>query len=372
MYDEIKRTPEILSACFHKDNLNSLEKIATEIVDRKIAKMYFVGAGTSLNVGVASSYGLNSISKLTAQAIQSFEFLRYPPSDLSKETLVLAISHSGKTKVTFEASSLAKNRGARVFAMTDGQDSPLAKIAEIVTLGPGGPERCFPNTRSYISALLRSYLLSVMVAEEKSEESSEEYRRKLEESPMLTRRIFDSTEKVMIELAEGHQNFNIFCVLGGGPNYATACEAALKFMEASLVKAYPFEVEEYAHGPFVLGDKKTLVIVIAPPGESYDRACDQVDGQRCLESTTLSIVRKGDSKISKLSDKVVEVSEDLDEIFTPIPYIIPLYLLAYHLAVKRRINPDILRMNEKGYLNAYNIIYHKQRPDIEIFKYYKR
>jgi len=209
-----------------------------------------------------------------------------------------------------------------------------------------------------------------MVAEEKLERPSEDYRRKLEGSPMLTRRIFDSTEKAIIDIAEEHQNLNDCYVLGGGPNYATACEAALKFMEASLVKAYPFEIEEFAHGPFIVSDKKTLVIAIAPPGESYDRAYDHVDGQRCLESNILSLVREKDSKISKLSNRVVEVSEDLDEIFTPIPYIISLYLLAYYLAVKKGMNPDILRMNEKDYLNAYNVIYHKQRPDI-IFNYYK-
>jgi len=372
VYDEMKRTPEILNECFSKDNLDVLREMANEIVDKEIGKVYFIGAGTSFIMGVASTYAFNSISKMPTQAIESFEFAKYPPFDIGKKTLVFTVSHSGRTKITVDAASLAKDKGAYVFAMTDGEDSPLTKIAEIVSLGPGGLERSFPNTRSYVSALLRSYLLSVMVAEAKSDKVSRGYLRKLEEVPALTRRIFDSAEKLMIDLAEELRELSNIYVLGGGPNYATACESALKFMEASLLKACPFEMEEFAHGPFVLSDKETLVIAIAPPGESYDRVCDHIEGQRHLPSTTLSLVRKGDAKISKLSDKVVEISDNLDEVFTPIPYIMPLYLLAYYLAVKRRINPDIFRMNEKDYLNAYNVIYSKQRPDIEIYKYYKR
>lgn len=373
MYDEMRKSPGILKECLQESNLKVLRRMAKEIVKRKFKKMYFVGAGTSLNMGIASSYAFNSISKMSVWPIQSFEFLNYPPADLSKETFVLALSHSGKTKVTLEAASLAKSKGATVFAMTDGEDSLLAKLAEVVSLGPGGLERCFPNTRSYVSGLLRSYMLSVMIAEEKAEKDLEEYHRQLKEVPLLTRRVFDSTEKTMISLAEQCKGrVQVFYVLGGGPNYANACEGALKFMEASIVKSCALEVEEFAHGQFIVSDENALVIVIAPPGESYDRSCDQVDGQKYLKSTTVSLVRKGDIKISKHSEKIIEIPENLDEVFTPIPYIIPLYLLAYYLAIKRGINPDILRMNEKDYLDAYNVIYQKQRPDIEIFKHYKR
>lgn len=364
MYDSIMSTTQIIRDCLEKDSLDKLKLISTEIHDRKINRIYFTGSGTSYHAGIAASHFFNNLLKLPTYAILASEFHDYPVSGIDRKSAIIVISHTGRTEASVKAARVAKKMSAYVIGLTEVKNSPITKFSDDISLGPGGEELAYPKTRSYVAALLRSYLLGIMLGERLgvSKKLLEALLTELNQIPKIIDKTLKSVEGYIIDLAEKFKEKNIFYVLGSGPSFATAQEAALKLMEASCVNAFAFEFQKFAHGPFIVCDESTVLVFVTPPGKSYEEAIAHLKAQRFIGSKTISVAREGDQEVCKNSDEVIEIPENVDETITPIPYILPIYLLSYYMAVEKNLNPDIFKMDEPRYLKAFKEILPSEHP----------
>ncbi|RLF24047.1 MAG: hypothetical protein DRN15_03900 [Thermoprotei archaeon] len=356
VYDSITMTRAILDEILkEKSYIIPIQEAAKEIVKRSLSKIYFTGCGTSFYAGIVATYAFHKIARVPSEAVTAFEVYNYPPPDLGNSCLVL-ISHSGHTKVDIDLAGLAKKMGAYTIAITDVPDSPLARSVDKVVSGPGGRDPAIPKTRSYIASLLRCILLALYVGDEKGYDVSE-YLAQVKRIPDLISSTLKATEEKAREIARKYKDKFDFFVVGGGPNYATALEGALKLKEMSYINAEAIEAEEAAHGPWLCFNENMVFITIAPPGPSYERLHSLVRGVKAIGVSTISIVREGDERISKDSDDVIEIKENLSEDLTPLVYIMPLYLVSYYLAVEKGVNPDIARSDDERFRKAFEIIF---------------
>ena len=337
MYEEIMATPSILKKLLSKRVLDESERIAEKILEKGIKRIYLTECATSYYAGFASSYVFNEVPKISSSPLPSFEIINYPPPDINEKTAVFVISHRGRTKIALEIVESLRPKKPYIIGVTDVEGSPLTKVVDDVSMGTGGEERSFPKTRSWLGTILRISLIALMVAKNKGVNIDKLFNQ-LKNVPKMASDILSSTEEKVKDLAKKYNNKK-FYIIGGGPNWATAQEGALKLKEASLVESEAIEIEEIAHGHQLALGKNSVVVAIAPPGRSYLRSVDIVHALNIMGFQSVAIVRKDDS-LSKTSTDSIELKENLNELFTPMMYIIPIQLLAYYIALNKKLNPD--------------------------------
>lgn len=337
MYDEIKVIPYVLKKCMEIKVMKAAERIADEILERGIQRIYLTECVSSYCAGFASSYIFNEVPKIPSFPLPSFEIINYPPPDIDDKAAVFVISHRGRTKIALEIVESLRPKKPFIIGITDVEGSPITKVVDDVSIGVRGEEPTYPKTRSWIGTVFRLSLIALMIAKKKGV-NIDKLLDQLKETPKMAAAIINTVEEKIRYLA-GKYEKKRFYVIGGGPNWATAQEGVLKLKEAGLVISEALEVEEIAHGHQLVLDENSVVVAIAPPGRSYKRSCEIVQAANAIGSQTLSIIKKGDS-LSKLSTDAVELEESLDESFTPMVYIIPIQLLAYYIALKKNLNPD--------------------------------
>jgi glucosamine--fructose-6-phosphate aminotransferase (isomerizing) len=355
MWDSIHQTPEMLAACLEAPVTKAIDQVAARL-HKDVERLYFTGTGTSLYAGTIASYAVQQVAGVPAACQTSFELVNHPPADLDDRAALVVLSHSGGTKVGLEATELAKERGAYTVAITDVGDSRLAASTDDVIVGPGGRELAIPKTRSYITGLLRVYLLGIALARKTRGESSVSgLTEQCQTLPGTLSSLIAGTEDEIREAAAGCVGQSGFYAVGGGPNWLTAMEAALKLMEASLVLAQGFEIEEAIHGPIIALDDATVVFAVAPHGASYDKVNAFARASQVIGSKVVSLAPQGAS-IASSSSTFIPCPLGIPELLTPILYIAPLYLFAYWLALAKEINPDVLRTRQPKYRQAMEIV----------------
>lgn len=358
MWESISTTPEFLRKTIAEEE--SIRSIAKSVLNRKPLKVFFIGCGTSYHLAVAGKYILENIAKVSSEAVFAFELLNYPPQGLNEKAALIAFSHSGVSKALVDAVKFAKQRGTYTVAVTNTPESPITKTSDHVIMIPGREEKAGPKTRSYTEGLMAMYLFSISLGALVRPQDAQrllELRKSLDSLCDIAEATLKNTEKTVIGLAEKYKDMKDMFVVGGGPNYFTALEAAIKLTEAPLIHAGGMEVEEMAHGPTTVLNNKTGLIAIAPPGKSYARMLDIVKAANTIGSPTISIVNKEDAELSKMSTDVVRVPSGVEELFTPIPYVLPLQMLSYYLTIKNGRMPDWVRTEEPKYSKANLIVF---------------
>jgi glucosamine--fructose-6-phosphate aminotransferase (isomerizing) len=273
---------------------------------------------------------------------------------------LIAFSHSGASKTVVDAVKFAREKGVCTVAMTSTSQSPITKASDYAVMVPGREEKAGPKTRSYTAGLMVMYLFSIGLGALVRPQDSQrflELRKNLDSVCGVVEATLKNTEKRVVELAEKYKNLKDLFVVGGGPNYATALEAAIKLKEASLIHAEGVEVEEMAHGLLAVLDDETGLIAIAPPGKSYTRTLDIVNAANTIGSPTISMVSEEDVELSKISTEVIRMPSGIEELFSPTLYIVPLQMLSYYLAIKKGHMPDWVRTEEPKYSKANGIVF---------------
>ncbi len=319
--------------------------------------VHFIGAGTSYFVGIASVYALQAMAKYPGMAYNAFEFEAYPPARLRNNTVV-GISHTGGTPAVIDAVNVAKQEGALTVGYTDVADSALTGAADHMIISQMGAEPALPKTRSYIAALMRSYLLALELARLEGEEVSA-FEAELQKAPDQIRRVLQETEAQVRELAKKYANTGRMVVVGGGPQHATALEASLKITEAPRVHSTPWEIEEAVHGTWASTRTGDLVIVSAVEGHSAEKSRKLIEGMGTVEVDTWAVTNlegdlPGAAHVTRLGVKA-------PEIFMPLYAVLPLYHFAYFLSLEREVHPDTMNMSDPRYLKARTAL----RPTIK-------
>lgn len=350
MWDALMSTPQALEDVLSPRSQDAIKCAAEAIRDRE--SIHLVGCGTSYFAAIAATFVFHAVSSYLACAHDAFEFYAYPPPYLEKSALI-AISHTGSTPAVIRSVELAQQRGTCVIGITDEINSPLARSTNYVICGSLGREPALPKTRSYLAALLRLYSLAIELARYRGQDVTQ-IRNVLLNSPEIARRILQSTEIQVKELSQEQYSTNRIVVVGGGPQVATANEGALKLIEAALVDAVAWELEEAVHGTWASTEKGDWVIVLAMKGPSLAGSERLIAGMKAIDVNVWAITNE--SSGLEGADHITYLPEDIPELLLPLFAILPLYQFTYHLALARAIDPDIMRLDDPRYLRARMIM----------------
>ncbi|MBS7607049.1 MAG: SIS domain-containing protein [Candidatus Bathyarchaeia archaeon] len=344
MIKEILEEPEVIRKTIVEEKEN-IRRIASLLRAENYEMTYITGSGTSYHAGLASQYALSSLTDMIVSAIPASEFNRWVPQSLPRKTLLIAISQSGESTDIINAAKAALRRKMSVLAVTNTPGSTLASLADYTIFPRSGREVAVPATKTYVAQLVTIFMLALEIASLKEEHSAdiENLRRSLFDVPELIEDIFRSSSGIIRETAKKYKDENLMFILGSGPNYATALEAALKLKETCMVFAEGFATREFLHGPVRLVDERTLVIMICPSDE-IDDYINLSSSFKGFGANIISIMEESESSrksLASIFDDVFYVPPGLPKIFSPIIFVVPIQMFAYYLSIFRGLNPDM-------------------------------
>ena len=336
MLKEIHEQPRAIRDAIH-GNIDAVKKAAGEIA--RYEKIFVVAMGTSYHAGLVGKYIFQRLAKRIPIVEEASEF-RYEFEDLiDEDTLVIAITQSGETADTLAAMKLAKKKGAKVLAIVNVVGSMATRIADLTLYTHAGPEIGVAATKTYTTQLTVLTMLAIELARVLGT-ASEEYLRELEgnlkEVPELIEKVLKH-DAALRELAENLSDRKDFFYIGRGISVPTALEGALKLKEISYIHAEGLSAGELKHGPLALLEDGVPVVAIAPSGKTFDKMLSNIEESRARGAFIIGL---GDrEELRRVSSAFIEMPP-VDELLTPIVYIVPLQLIAYHLAVLRGNDPD--------------------------------
>lgn len=346
MYEEIREQPDAVARSL---DLAVRHGGAVVRVLAGARRIFVTGCGTSFHAAIGTAWFLRSFSrgKLDVREIQAFELATYLPG-LRPDDVVVALTHSGTTNMTLRSLERAHRSGCETVVITGFPESEAGRLARTVLPTGFADERSWAHTASYTAALTSAAAVANMLAEA-------EERLDLSPLPELMRTVLTIEEMAhrmaaSTILAERYREPADMVLVGGGPNAATAKEGVLKLLETSYARASAFQLEEMLHGPLAAVTPETLVILIAPAGRSIDRAVELTRSLGAIGNTP--IVLTDEQRADAFDENHRLLLPDVPETISPIPFVVPLQLFAYFLAVGRGSNPDLLRREDERYMAA--------------------
>jgi glucosamine--fructose-6-phosphate aminotransferase (isomerizing) len=275
-----------------------------------------------------------------ARAFHSFELAAYWPAPDAR-TGVVVVSHRGSKRYSLEALARAKAGGGVGVAITGKGADGLAAADYVLRTVDQEASAC--HTVSYTTALA---LLATLAAHMGKDEA---LRHELEEIPDMLALLLG--QESWEELAARFASRRRYWFVGGGPNTATAYEAALKMSEANYASALGLGCEQFLHGPWAALDGEDVVFVIAPPGPAYERCLAVARVAKEVGAPVVALVREDDTELAALAAETIAIPP-VGELLSPILTIVPLQLFTYHLALVRRVNPDTMRGDQPAHGRA--------------------
>jgi glucosamine--fructose-6-phosphate aminotransferase (isomerizing) len=319
--------------------------LATEIIKNEIKHIFLIGAGSSYHAGFAMSYMFNRIAKIPTFTEFSMEFQYLVKPILTKEDCVIAISQSGETKDTIESIKISKDIGCLTIGITNDPNSNLAKICDFTFNLNCGKENSVLATKTYATELAALAILSLEIAKERKSISNEEINSIWVELIRIPDKIH-SILPILHESIKQHSNFlksTRFCfILGSGPDYATAMEAALKLKEGARIFGQAYSTAEFPHGPITLADSNTCIIAIIPHenDKRKDNLLKLLERLKERKAQILGVYETAKDEVVpehlNISLRVPNTLMDLQ----PVVMILAVQLLTLEIARINGLNPD--------------------------------
>ena len=343
MLKEIHEQPEAVARTFHgrvdpESGAVSLPEANLDVA--RTRRVVFVSCGTSYHAGLVGRFVVERLAGLPAEVEIASEF-RYRDGLPGADTLVVAISQSGETADTLGAVRAARLRGARTLAITNVVGSALAREADGVIYTRTGPEIGVASTKTFTSTLTVCYLLGLALGLERGFLAPGDGQKRIAELlevPEAMRQAL-AAEPAARALAGELRGYENFLYLGRGIHHAIALEGALKLKEISYAHAEGYPAGEMKHGPIALIDERLPVVVLAPRDSSYDRMLGNLEEVRARGGKVLAVCHRGDAAIAARAEWTLPVSA-VAELLAPMVSVIPLQLLAYHVAVDKGCDVD--------------------------------
>jgi glucosamine--fructose-6-phosphate aminotransferase (isomerizing) len=306
---------------------------------RNIRRIIILACGTSWHAGLVGEYMLEEYAHIPTEVEYASEF-RYRSPIIEPGTLCLVISQSGETIDTLEAMREARRRGAKILGITNVVGSTIARESECGVYIHAGPEIGVASTKAFTSQVTILGLITILLGRRGhlSADRGTQMLRELERIPSLVQQVLDQSEAIH-EIAKVYANHHNCLYLGRGVNFPIALEGALKLKEISYIHAEGYPAAEMKHGPIALIDPNMPVVVIATKDGSYDKIVGNVQEVRARHGKIISIVTEGDTEIAALSDHVITIPDTMN-FWMPLLSVVPLQLLAYHIAAIRGEDVD--------------------------------
>ena len=306
---------------------------------RAITRVVITACGTSWHAGMIGEYLIEELARIPVEVEYASEF-RYRNPILEPGTLVVAISQSGETADTLAAMREAKRRGARVLGFCNVVGSTIARESDGGVYIHAGPEIGVASTKAFTSQVASLALLTLYLGRlgELSSETGEALAKELEQIPEKIERILAGAERVKA-IAKAYAHHNNFLYLGRGYNFPVALEGALKLKEISYIHAEGYPAAEMKHGPIALIDQNMPVVFICTQDSAYEKVLSNMEEVRARRGKIIAIASEGDDHVATKADHVIYIPKTVGPL-TPLLSVVPLQLLAYHIAVERGCDVD--------------------------------
>ena len=343
IHEQVRSLTDTIAGRVDTDNGYTIRlpelNLETDFADR-INKIFITACGTAFHAGMVGKYLIEKIAKIPVEVDIASEF-RYRDPIINKNDVVLVVSQSGETADTLAAMEEARNKGATLWSVVNVIGSQAMRIADGYISMQSGPEIGVASTKAYTAPLVDLYMLAILLGDCRGIIDSNTRRdliSDLRKIPDLVSRCLDHEPEIE-HLAYKLLNVNHCLYLGRGINMPTAYEGALKLKEISYIHAEGYPAGEMKHGPIALIDKDMPVIVIAPKDPWYGKMFSQIEQAKARGGTVIAIATEGDGRISDIADHVIWVP-DTPWMLSPVTNVIPLQLLAYHIASLRGLDVD--------------------------------
>ncbi|MBA2620106.1 MAG: SIS domain-containing protein [Acidobacteria bacterium] len=334
MLREIAEQPAVLEKIIGEETA-TVARLGEFLRGRDIEFIVLVARGSSDNAALFGRYLLEVTTGIPVSLAAPSVYTIYGAKPKLKRALVIAVSQSGEGTDINQVLEAAKTSGAFTVAITNEPESSMSKIADQTLLTHAGREKSVAATKTYTTQMLYFYLLASVLGDKKIA---------YEKIPAFAARAL-KLENEIKTLVERYVFMENCVVVGRGLNYGNSYELALKLMETCYVVAERFSSADFFHGPLAIVERRFPVILFAPRGATRKGSLDLLERLRELSADSLSITN--DKQIAARSSRALQMSAEIDEFLSPIPFVIPAQLFAAHLAEAKGIDPDAPRSLSK-------------------------
>jgi glucosamine--fructose-6-phosphate aminotransferase (isomerizing) len=307
---------------------------------RSIQKIVITACGTASHAGMVGKILLERITRIPVEVDIASEF-RYRDPIIDANTVVLSISQSGETADTLAAMELGRSKGAVLWSIVNAIGTQAMRLADGYISMQAGPEIGVASTKAFTAPLVDLYMLAILLADLRGS-LNEGIRRQLVTDlcliPDLVGRCLDR-ENDVLTVAYGLKDTHNALYLGRGINMPIAYEGALKLKEISYIHAEAYPAGEMKHGPIALIDKDMPVIALAPKDPWYDKMISQIEQAKARGGSVIAVATDGDERVKGLADEVFWVPV-CPWMLSPVVTVLPLQILAYHIASLRGLDVD--------------------------------
>jgi glucosamine--fructose-6-phosphate aminotransferase (isomerizing) len=359
MLKEIYEQPGVVRACLEayfpggwNAQANDQSPVTLGIDETLYAdleQIQIVACGTSWHAALVGKYLLEQLAEIPTQVQYASEF-RYAPSPLTAHTLTIGVTQSGETADTLAALGMEKERRqgkepkyhVRLLGITNRPESTLGNMVANIINTHGGIEIGVAATKTFIAQLMAFYALALDLAYRRQTITSQrlaEIINGLRQLPAEIEAILETQERYIEHLVHDFAETKDFIFVGRGINFPIALEGALKLKEISYIHAEGYPAGEMKHGPIALLDAKVPVVAIAMPGNVYEKVISNAQEAKARDSRLIGVTSVNDGEAAEIFNDLIPVAE-VEEILSPILTVIPLQLLAYHIAARRGLDVD--------------------------------
>jgi glucosamine--fructose-6-phosphate aminotransferase (isomerizing) len=358
MHKEIYEQPAVVRACLeaHLDNDWNPESTGSPInlnlpkeLCADVEQISILACGTSWHASLIGKYLLEQLANIPTSVQYASEY-RYAPAPLTANTLIIGVTQSGETADTLAALGMEQQRRAgftdkyraRMLGITNRTESSIAHMMPHIIHTHAGIEIGVAATKTFVSQLMAFYFLALDLAHQRKTISTErlaEIIAGLRQLPAVIEKFLEIQEKYVEELSQQFTETQDFIFLGRGINFPIALEGALKLKEVSYIHAEGYPAGEMKHGPIALLDAKVPVVAIAMPGSVYEKVLSNAQEAKARDARLIGVTPKEGAAEVDIFDHILPVPL-VDELLSPIVTVIPLQLLAYHIAARRGLDVD--------------------------------
>jgi glucosamine--fructose-6-phosphate aminotransferase (isomerizing) len=343
MIKEIHEQPETL-----RNTLRMQEHyldLLTTFLDRA-NEVFLVACGTSYHACLAASYMFSKLAFLPTYPVYASEFIEQHGKSVNIDSTILAVSQSGETADTIAAVTCAQQRAATILSLTNVIGSTLTRVSRVYIGTQAGPEIGVAATKTFTSQLSVLAQLALRLAKKRGKVSQDEIdslEENLEKLPDIADTIVKTQEEKIKEIAKKYKDSKVFFFLGRGISTATAYEGRLKLMEIAYIPSIAFPAGESKHGPISLVENGFPVVFICPRDDCHKTVIGNIMEMKARGAHIIAVIEEGDEEIRALADDYIDVPKGIPGVLSPIPFVVPLQLLAYYTALEKGFNPDMPR-----------------------------
>ena len=333
--DELNRTLRLASGTVEFEEMALSRKQLA-----RVRRLVLVACGTSWHAALAGEYVIENLAGVPVE-VECASEMRYRNRPLEKDTLVVSISQSGETADTLAAIRGARAQGVRTLAIVNVVGSTIARESDADIYMRAGPEIGVASTKAFEMQVLLLTLLGIALGRQRRGLSAAQGRklvRELQTIPKKIQRIIDGDGHILA-VAKKYYRFSDFLYMGRQYNFPVALEGALKLKELSYVHAEGYPSAEMKHGPIAMIAPDFPSVFIVPRDAMFDKNMSNMEEIKARKGPIIAVATQGDREVAKKADDVIYIPPTLD-CLQPLLTVIPVQLLAYHIAALRGCDVD--------------------------------